>query len=320
MIKNVFIVLLIAAAVTAGVVMWRILPDSRPADNSELRNYVNAVKKTDPGKVVGVAAGFIKPVMSGLTAIAVGPGDNIFLGGSAGIEMFDKNGAHIAGIAVSGSVTCIAVAPDGDIFAGVKDHVEIYGRDGGRKAVWASPAPGTELTSIAWSSNFVFVCDYVNRIVWRFSPDGKLSGRIGDKDGDQRTAGFVVPSAYFDVAAAADGSIRVVNPGMHRVEHFTADGKFLSCWGSASMTVDGFCGCCNPTHIALMADGSFVTSEKRIARVKLYDAEGGFNGIISGQEDWPEKIVGLDLAVDSSGRMLVLDPQAGVVRVFTRKP
>jgi hypothetical protein len=68
--------------------------------------------------------------------------------------------------------------------------------------------------------------------------------------------------------------------------------------------------------MALAPDGSFVTSEKHLVRVKRYDATGRFAGIISGQREWRKDVVGLDLAVDSKGRILVLDPAADGVRVY----
>lgn len=316
MVKNLFVILVVAVVVMAGFALWRFQTGLAPADNRQLRDYVNSMTVTDPKALLGLESGIIKSSMTGLTAVAVGPGDDIFVGGTAGIEIISKQWKHVAGIPVSGTVTCLAVAPDGDVFAGVKDHVEVFGSDRARKAVWARPEVKAELTSIAVSSNFVFACDCVHRIVWRYTCDGQLSGRIGDKDTDRRPIGFVVPSPYFDVAAAADGSIWVTNPGLHRVEHFMADGTFLSSWGEASMSVEGFCGCCNPTHIALMQDGSFVTSEKRIARVKLYDGAGRFKGVVSGREEWPQKSVGLDVAVNSAGRIVVLDPQTDTVRIF----
>jgi hypothetical protein len=111
----------------------------------------------------------------------------------------------------------------------------------------------------------------------------------------------------------------VVNPGLRQLEHFTADGQFLSCWGKTSMDADGFCGCCNPAHIALMPDGSFVTSEKHIFRVKVYDAGGSFRGVIAGNEDFPQFKTAPDIAVDSKGRILVLDAIAGAVRIYEKK-
>jgi len=85
------------------------------------------------------------------------------------------------------------------------------------------------------------------------------------------------------------------------------------------MRPEGFCGCCNPSHIALFPDGRFVTSEKGLPRVKVYDAKGVFVGLVAGPDMFAEDAVGLDLAVDSRGRILVLDPARRMVRVFAAK-
>lgn len=309
-------------AVTAATVTILVhrLPSGKCEDKkTECRYDLDALKKTDPGLLIQAGVCFVKPRMTNLTALVVDSVDNIYVGSNSGIEVLDSSGKRISGFPVSERVHCLAVMNNGDILAGLKSHVEVYGQDGSRKAVWKCPDPKAELTSIAVSSNFVFAADCVNRIVWRFCMCGDLMGRIGDKDNDPRKTGFVVPSAFFDVAVANDGSLWVANPGEHRIEHFTADGKFLSFWGKASLAADGFCGCCNPSNIALMPDGSFVTSEKHIVRVKVYSPEGKFSGIVSGQEDWQKEAVGLDLAVDSHCRILVLDPQAGVVRIYSKK-
>lgn len=310
----------VAVAVATVITLVNRFPSGRCEDkNPECRYDIDALKKTDPRLLLKAGVNYVRPQITNLTALAVDSLDNIYVGSHSGIEVLSPDGERIAAFPVSGRVYCLAVMKNGDILAGMKNHVEVYAFDGSRRAIWKSPDPGTELTSIAVSPDFVFVADCINRIVWRFSPAGELLGRIGDKDGDQRKTGFAVPSAFFDVAVAGDGSVWVVNPGEHRIEHFTAEGKFLSLWGKASLAGDGFCGCCNPSNMALMPDGSFVTSEKHIVRVKIYNREGKFAGIVSGQEDWQKKSVGLDLAVDSRWRILVLDPQAGVVRIYFRK-
>ncbi|MDD4872229.1 MAG: hypothetical protein PHR77_16870 [Kiritimatiellae bacterium] len=309
----------IAVAVTAVIVMWRGLSGGKCEDkNSECRYDIDALKKTDTNLLIRTGVCFIKPSISNLKALAVDCSDNIYVGGNTGIEILDSAGIRISGFAISEPVHCLSVSPYGDILAGLKDHIEVYGRDGTRKAVWKSPDFKTELTSISASSTFVFAADYVNRIVWRYSPGGELLGRVGDKDNAQRKTGFVVPSAFFDVSVANDGSLWAASPGQHRLEHFSPDGGFISYWGKAGLDAKSFCGCCNPSNFALMPDGSFVTSEKHIVRVKVYDPEGRFKGIISGQEEWSKGAVGLDLAVDSRGRILVLDPQAGTVRLYSK--
>jgi hypothetical protein len=319
-VRNSLVLCFVAIAVATVLTIARNIPERKCADkNAECRYDIDALKRTDPRLLIQAGVQFVKPSISNLTALAVDGSDNILVGSKTAIEILDANGVRVGGFDVSGPVRCLAVSPRGEIFVGFKDHVEVYSFDGKRKSAWESPDPETELTSIAVSSNYVFAADYVNRIVWRFSPSGKLLGRLGCKDGDKRKTGFVVPSAFFDVATAKDGSVWVVSPGQHRLEHFTADGEFLASWGEFGMKAGGFCGCCNPSNFALMPDGSFVTSEKHIVRVKIYDPDGNFRGIISGQEEWKKEAVGLDVAVDSKGRILVLDPQAGVVRVYAKK-
>jgi hypothetical protein len=98
------------------------------------------------------------------------------------------------------------------------------------------------------------------------------------------------------------------------------------------LAADGFSGCCNPAAFALLPDGGFVTAEKGLPRVKIYDAEGVFVGFVAGAEEFAEAgVVGydkgaagdaegaLDVAADSQGRILVLEPRTGRIRVFTRR-
>lgn len=304
-----------AAVITAAYFMLaqRSVDSGRP-----VRLDLSGLKQTDPALVVRAELQVFKPQISNLMALAVGRDDAIYVGSLSGdVEILDADGVRVADFAVGRPVRCLAVAPEGAILAGVEDHVEVFSGDGRREAVWPSPDEKTALTSLAVSSNFVFAADYVNRIVWRFDRSGGLSGRIGDRDNGRRRAGFVVPSPFFDLAVAPDGSLWAANPGEHRLEHFTAAGEFLSAWGRAGLAADEFCGCCNPSHFAIMPDGMFVTSEKRIVRVKLYDRTGVFKGVLCGQEAWSPETTGLDLAADSRGRILVLDPPANAIRVYS---
>ena len=75
---------------------------------------------------------------------------------------------------------------------------------------------------------------------------------------------------------APDGLLRVVNPGMHRIEAYTPDGDLESFWGRRVDGIEGFCGCCNPANIAILPDGRIVTAEKGIPRVKVYHGRGQF--------------------------------------------
>ncbi len=61
-----------------------------------------------------------------------------------------------------------------------------------------------------------------------------------------------------------------------------------------------------------------VTSEKVTARVKVYDPKGDMLAFI-GPKYFTKEAVGLDVAVDSAGRLLVSDPDDGGIRVFERR-
>jgi hypothetical protein len=85
-------------------------------------------------------------------------------------------------------------------------------------------------------------------------------------------------------------------------------------------------------NFALLPDGQgYVTCEKGLTRVKVYDSGGDFVGVVAGPEEFAEhdrrtsatdvspSLIGLDVSVDSKGRVLVLDPALSEVRIFTRK-
>jgi len=276
-----------------------------------------ALKRTDPALVLESSLKIIRPRMTNLAAIAVDRGGNIYAGSDAGVEILDSNGTHVASFTAVGPVRCLAVTPDNLVLAGGGDSVAVYAGDGALEKTFCTGAPESMITSVVGASNFVFAADCARRVIWRFDRAGGAPLVIGERDGDQRKAGFVVPSVSFDLAAAADGSLWAVNPGEHRLEHFSGDGRFISSWGKAGLAAPEFCGCCNPAHIALGPGGSFVTSEKHIVRIKVYDKSGVFKGVVCGAEDWPGEAAAPDIAVDPAGRVLALDRRANAIRIYT---
>jgi len=85
------------------------------------------------------------------------------------------------------------------------------------------------------------------------------------------------------------------------------------------MAMEGFCGCCNPSNFAFLHDSLFVTSEKAIERVKIYNPDGTFRCVVAAPGQFEEGTKGLDLAVDKQNRILVLDPVKKLIRVFEAK-
>jgi hypothetical protein len=234
-------------------------------------------------------------------AIAVGPGDALYVSGDEAILVFDSRGRLQTSIPTSGRAWSLAVDTNGDIYAGMHDRVEVFDPAGARQ-----------------TRDYVFAADAGSRIVWRLDRTGGQRKRIGDRDDAGDIPGFLIPSPYFDVGIDPDGFLWAANTGRHSLENYTPDGDLRSYWGEFSMEIEGFCGCCNPTHFAILEDGSFVTSEKGIPRVKIYDRLGRMAAVVAGPDRFDEGTVGLDLAVDSAQRILVLDPARKAVRIFVK--
>jgi hypothetical protein len=264
-------------------------------------------------------------------AMTIDADGKVYVVGDKALRIFNAGQMGLK-VSLSDVPGCVAVA-DGKIYIGVGDHIEVYGRFGDRLDKWQSLGERAVLTSIALGKGNVFVADAGNRIVYRFDQAGKLLNRIGEKDSDRNIDGFLIPSPYFDLAMASDGLLRVVNPGRHRIEAYTFDGDLEFWWGDASNSkLDGFCGCCNPINIAILGNGNFITCEKGITRVKEYDDEGKFVGVVAGPAELSKscdpKICnvpkdcqkgGFDVAVDGEGKVYVLDTLQNVVRMFVKK-
>ncbi|MBN2270640.1 MAG: NHL repeat-containing protein [Sedimentisphaerales bacterium] len=265
-------------------------------------------------------------------AIAADSEGRIYVVGDNALRVFTPSGEPISRISLSQTVLCVEPGNDGRIYVGTRDHVEVFDTQGQRIAAWQSLGDNAFVTAVAVSGDDVFVADAGNRIVVRYDLSGKIANRIGEKDLERNVPGFVVPSPYFDLAVSKDGLLRVANPGRLRVEAYTLDGDFEFSWGKSSVAVEGFCGCCNPANIAMLPSGGFVTSEKGLARVKLYDSQGTFVGVVAGPDQLLEgaapyvavlpeqhRVGGFDVAVDPEGRVLVLDRAKNAVRFYTRK-
>jgi hypothetical protein len=291
---------------------------------------VSRLSKTDPKLVAYEEIARWKCPHAEPRRITASPDQQLFVCAGDYVTTMKPDGQRGLEIVLPDAARCVAVGNDGVIFVGLRDHVEVFDAKGQRKATWDSPGKKSWLTGLVLNENDVIAADSGNRVVLRYDKSGKLVKRIGEKNTEHDIPGFIVPSPYLDVEITKDALLRVNNPGRHRVEAYTLDGEFEGAWGKPTGAIDGFCGCCNPIGLALLPDGRFVTCEKGLPRVKIYNAHGEFESVVAGAESFPENAKacsdlndctrgGMDAAVDSEGRIYILDFIAGDVRVMKRK-
>lgn len=272
----------------------------------------------------------ILPGMELITALAVDQDDRIYVAGDGAVSVFSPSGENLAIHRLSGTtneqsadetysyVGCLAVDGSGDIYTGLSGRIVILDPKGSVRARWESPSENALFTSIALAEDYVFAADAGTKVIWRWDRSGENPQRIGDRNPDKDIPGLIIPSPYFDVAIDEEGFLWAANSGRHQLENYTVSGDLRAFWGEAAMGIEGFCGCCNPSHFSLLGDGSFVTSEKGIPRIKIMNRAGLLAAVVAGPDQFAEGTVGLDLAVDSTDRILVLDSIRKMVRVFVR--
>ncbi|MDF1549672.1 MAG: hypothetical protein P1P88_17730 [Bacteroidales bacterium] len=251
-----------------------------------------------------------------IRGLAVDKDDNIYVTTENNVIIYNNKGEQTATFTTSQTANCISIGPDATIYVGFKDHIETYNPAGELIAKWDTINSSAYITSIAVDETSVFLADAGNKVVQQFNHKGQLINQIGKKDKEKGIPGLFIPSPYFDVLIGRDGELWAINSGRHAFEAYDKQGNLKSTWKRTSMELDGFSGCCNPSHVAMLSDGSFVTSEKGIERVKIVYANGDLKCVVAKPDQFVEGTTGLDLAVDSKDRILVLDPEKGMVRIF----
>jgi hypothetical protein len=305
---------------------------NRPALDPRFTYDVSRFEHTDPALLryaesASIPTGFADP-----TCVAAGPDDMIFTGGDRAVRALSREGELLFTVPLTERPQAVLPTADGRLLVALRDHLEIYDHSGRQLMRGESLGERVLLTSVAAGGGSIYAADAGNREVIRCDANGRVLarfGRVGAKDG---TPGFVVPSPYFDLCYGSDDLLWVANPGRHRVEAYTPEGKFELSWGQTSMAMEGFCGCCNPVHFTRLPDGRFITSEKGLNRIKLHDGKGNFTGVVAGTETLVKDLelarkacancsigFGFDVACDSKDRVLALDPATKTIRVFTPK-
>lgn len=247
-------------------------------------------------------------------------GDTLFVLGDQKLKIIDTAGKLIREIPFNDKPNTVEVAGT-NIFIAFEKKIQIYNESGEMQKEWKLADDNSFITALAVKGDDVFVADAGIRKIMRFSIDGELQNEFEGKVSQEDIHGFIVPSPYFDIDINAYGDLWVVNPGMHSLENYTAEGRLREHWKASGAKTQNFSGCCNPAHYCFLHDGSFVTSEKGLVRIKVYKPSGEFSGVVAPPTKFEDILEGQapDVAVDSRGNIYALDLDRNVLRVFEKK-
>lgn len=259
------------------------------------------------------------PIIQKLNAIAIDENDNLYVTGFQKVMIYNKDLVFQKGFKINDEAKTIRVSDKGEIYLAISNHIEIWNTEGNQLQQWDPFNEKSVITSISLINSSVFVADAGNKLILEYTSKGQFIKSIGAKDSLSDRPGFIIPSPFFDLAVGREGQLWAVNSGMHTLEAYNNSGELISSWKRTSMQLDGFSGCCNPSHIALLSDGSFVTSEKGLVRVKIHEPSGDFKCVVAGPDAFENDTKGIDLAVNSNDDIFIIVPQKIEVRVYKRK-
>ena len=306
--QRITIVITILFFVLVVVLMIRDMYRQKAIDSNPYEYSVEHFKQIDSTEFCYKRVDELKDNFFKLKAIAIDQNDRIIVGDSSTVKVFGKSLEPVAEFKLDNEITCMHAGARNELFIGVDDHVETWTPEGNRIAKWDRYDERSLITSITSMEELVCVADAGIKRLLLYDMKGNFIRSMGEKDGAERKFGFLIPSPYFEVDVSRDGHFWATNPGLHSLEAFDTSGRMISSWTKTSMQLDGFSGCCNPTHFAFLSDDSFVTCEKGLVRIKIHEPTGDFRCAVDGPLSFDEKETGMDIAVNSEDQIFVLVP------------
>ncbi len=163
----------------------------------------------------------------------------------------------------------------------------------------------------------VYVADSRNHRVLHLDMEGNTLHEWGTfADGASIPIGDGTFNEPWGIAVGPDGSVYVTDTWNHRIEKFTASGKFVKAWGTFGQgeTPESFYG---PRGLAVDAEGRVYVTDTGNKRIVVFDADGNFitqfgsAGFDPGQFDEP-----VGVTVDRNGTVYVVDTWNQRIQTF----
>jgi hypothetical protein len=240
-----------------------------------------------------------------LSGIAIDGQGRLYAAGDSELKVFDAMGVLVRRWSAALSPYSVAVALDNSVWLGQEGQVEIFSDSGKWLRTWNNSSRLGHVTSIGFLKDSVLIGDASMRCINRFDPEGNFLNAIGS---DNPVGGLLIPNGVVDFGIDSQGLIHVANPGKHRVERYSPEGKLLGHMGKfTGPDPAGFSGCCNPTNVAIAGLNMLCVTEKAGPRAKIYDYAGKLIAMIE-NAGFDPGAKNMDVAVDGRGHIYISDP------------
>jgi sugar lactone lactonase YvrE len=245
------------------------------------------------------------------------------------IRVYSQDGNLLATWSPGVRPDAIYACADGTVYVGGAGRLAKLDKDGNTlRSVAAAEGnfPSGKVSSIAASDRDVFVS---------FGVGGSLGARDQILRFDRDLGGSVAIARDLRGCCqrldlkTRDGVLYVAENTLHHVVKYDRDGNVLSQWGKQDRKgVEGFGSCCNPMNLCFGVDGSLYTAESGLGRIKRYDVDGKFLGLVGFVEvprftsagGLAASCSNIAIAVSADGRrVFVQDVKNNVIRVLTAK-
>lgn len=233
------------------------------------------------------------------------------------LQLIDTSGREIFNKTIDGPSTAIHISPD-RIYLGCLDHIEIFDLEGNQLESWEHLDSGAYITSITLKDDKLYVANAGEPEVIRYNLNGDIEIRFDGTKQELSDFGFIIPSPYFDVQVDPDNQLWIANTGLQNIQNYTDEGALRAYWGKAGYKLEDFTGCCNPAHFTILTDGSFVTCEKGLVRIKVHKPSGELDGVVASPKDFDTDSEPTDLTSDEDDNIYALDITKKMIRKFER--
>ena len=241
--------------------------------------------------------------------------DHLVVVGKSSLLILTPQGERVDQLTIGENPVAVSMNEE-DYFVAYRRHVSMINREVGSQVHWDELDERTVITNLALGKDRLYVADAGNRRVLIYSLDGQFMGEFEGKADSEAGHGFIVPSANFDLVVNAFGELWVVNPGKHALERYSDEGRLMGFWERRSFEIDGFLGCCNPARITSMEDGAFITSEKKMIRIKIHEPSGELRSVIALPGQFEEEGKAPDVCAGPGGVVYALDFERMQIRIF----